>query len=388
MQPITKVVILTAGYGEGHNQVSQALQECLERLEPLQVRVVDLFQETYPGLNAFVKFLYRNSRSSSFMGIDYYGWSYHLTNALPESSRLVQWIYSFGSGGLKKLLDRERPDLVIYTFPYAAAYPASTKERPRTATVVTDFAVHKRWLYAKPDWFFVATPAVKETLMQHAVSENRIRVTGIPLRRRFAETKAFVEEKQSVLLMAGGCGTPRMIRRMIRELLLRLPDVRLDVVCGRDHMLKKRLAGEWKDESRVIVHGFTEEMPRLMREAGCIVTKAGGVTLSEAIHAKVPIFILNPSPGQEKENARYLKTAGAAVVASNVMELADEIERLFASPDRLRFIKERIAELRREAPADEVVRHLLTHTERRTTEEPEGAAALRLLRMETNNGNP
>jgi len=53
-----------------------------------------------------------------------------------------------------------------------------------------------------------------------------------------------------------------------------------------------------------------------------IVTKPGGLTISEALSKRLPIIILNPIPGQEAKNTEYLLSEGAAVKADSAADAA------------------------------------------------------------------
>src|SRR4030095_10370088 len=101
--------------------------------------------------------------------------------------------------------------------------------------------------------------------------------------------------------------------------LLEDANVQVALVCGRNHLLKDTTEKQFQAHhgaSRLHVYGFIEPIHELMALADCLITKPGGVTLSEAIAAGLPIFIYRPVPGQEKQNALYLQSKGAAILAS------------------------------------------------------------------------
>lgn len=88
----------------------------------------------------------------------------------------------------------------------------------------------------------------------------------------------------------------------------------------------------------------------------------GGVTLSETIQAGVPIFILKPFLGQEKENALYLQRKGAAVVAITIEELATQIQAMISSESIKRSMVNGLLAARQEAAADHIVQDLFPET--------------------------
>ncbi|MBP1309938.1 processive 1,2-diacylglycerol beta-glucosyltransferase [Paenibacillus sp. 1182] len=360
-----QILILTADYGEGHHQVSKVLQQSLIRNGYCQVAVVDLFREAYPVLNKIIRYLYRQSLYAASLGIPYYGWTYHLTNQLPMKGKIAAWMNSLGGDRLKKIILQYQPEVIIYTFPFGSlpSSVALSAIRPRTAVVITDFDVHRRWLFAKPDHYFVPASDVKEAMVRQGVPESRITVTGIPVRESFHDAAmsgpGSVKEADEhvILLMANVCGTLHSLSRLIGKLLL-LSGVRIQVICGRQEGWRRKLAESWADDARVDVFGFTDQLHVLMSSACCVVTKAGGVTLSETIQAGVPIFILNPFLGQEKENALYLQRKGAAVVAFTIHDLVLQIQAMISSEQIKQSMMNGLLAARQKAAADHIVRHL------------------------------
>lgn len=75
----------------------------------------------------------------------------------------------------------------------------------------------------------------------------------------------------------------------------------------------KDLVKNSKCENRVKILEYTNKVPELMSISLGVITKAGGLTLTEALASNLPIAIINPIPGQEEENAEYLVYNGAAI---------------------------------------------------------------------------
>src|SRR5207248_11731672 len=60
-------------------------------------------------------------------------------------------------------------------------------------------------------------------------------------------------------------------------------------------------------------------------------TKPGGLTTSQALALGKPLFILNPSPGQEAANSDFLLERGAAAKVNRVEDLPYRIEQLLGT---------------------------------------------------------
>src|SRR5207244_547031 len=76
------------------------------------------------------------------------------------------------------------------------------------------------------------------------------------------------------------------------------------LVAGHDAGLRatlERLAAG----SPLRVFGFVPDVHRLMAAADLVVTKAGGMTLAEAMAVQVPLLFYGSLPGQERRNERF-----------------------------------------------------------------------------------
>src|SRR4029453_6851632 len=95
-------------------------------------------------------------------------------------------------------------------------------------------------------------------------------------------------------------------------------------------------------ESRVKVFGFVENVPQLMAAADLLVTKAGGLTLAEALAAELPVVCFGSLPGQEFRNERFAAMAGVALVASSSAQLHRVMVAALRDATLLREIRERV----------------------------------------------
>ena len=77
----------------------------------------------------------------------------------------------------------------------------------------------------------------------------------------------------------------------------------------------------------VVVKNFTEDMPALMRAADILVSKAGGLIVTESLAAGLPMLLCEVIEGQESGNAEFIISQGAAVLASEPEGLVRELAR-------------------------------------------------------------
>lgn len=86
---------------------------------------------------------------------------------------------------------------------------------------------------------------------------------------------------------------------------------------------------------------FTNKIPELMSISDLVVTKPGGLTTSESLASHLPMFVINPIPGQEEENAEFLESKGIAVwlKKNEVQNSLEIIENLLNNPQKLNDMK-------------------------------------------------
>ncbi|WP_051217320.1 MGDG synthase family glycosyltransferase [Paenibacillus assamensis] len=371
-----KIFILTASYGDGHVQVANAIKEQFKRYE-VDVRIINLMEEAHPHWDSFVKYIYLQSSKWAALGIDYYGWSYYSTRKITRKNPLVTAGFSIGSGKLKQLLKDERPDAVISTFPYfdVSQVCSNLGMDVKTFTIITDFDLHQRWILSPNDRYYVATELLKQGIRSRGIAKEQIIVSGIPVRGIFSNRMQGAGDKErygldpalkTTLVLSGGYGIRQSHDGWLQQLAV-IEGQQVVIVCGRNERRKQELEKVFAHIPTVHVLGYVDNVAALMANADVLVTKAGGITLSEALVMNVPVFIARPQPGQELENAHFLMNEGGAVVVKRESELVKEIEEVYLHPLRLQEMKRAMRKLAKPDAAasvvDDVVNQLFgTHT--------------------------
>ncbi|HSH96347.1 MAG TPA: UDP-N-acetylglucosamine--LPS N-acetylglucosamine transferase, partial [Roseimicrobium sp.] len=112
-----KVIILTAGFGEGHNAAARNIRDALELVsDEVQVEVLDLFESTYGSLNEFVK--------KAYLGLVRYapgvwGGIYSLLDNNEMVGRNLGGLTKL-KNALDDILTETQPDCVVSTYPVYA----------------------------------------------------------------------------------------------------------------------------------------------------------------------------------------------------------------------------------------------------------------------------
>ena len=107
--------------------------------------------------------------------------------------------------------------------------------------------------------------------------------------------------------MLVAAGTHGVVSRVdeIAERLAAQPEIQVVVVCGKNEKLYDQTIELTKEFSNLKVLGYCKEMHELLEIADLMVTKPGGISLTEAAVKGVPVILYNPVYGQELENAKY-----------------------------------------------------------------------------------
>lgn len=368
-----RVAILHAHAGSGHKRAAQAIAEAIERLNSEStVREVDTLvfaSRFYRGTYA-ASYNAMAARAPALWGALYRSWAMAPINRGTAPVRLA--LDRLNLRRLVRVVERESPDAVVCThfLPVEALSPVRGRGSLRVPLycVITDFAAHPFWAFPYVDRYFVASHQVAEELAGHGVPPARIEVTGIPIDPRFAETIGrdvararfgLDPSRPMILVMGGGRGVGPLVE--LADRLSRIAsEPQLVVVCGTNARMRDevdRLPAARTGRMRTL--GFTDAVDVLLEACDVMVSKAGGLTCSEALVKGAPMVIFKPTPGQEVRNAEYLVAGGAAVHAESIDEVEVAVARLIASPEDNRRMRAAAKALARPQAAFEIARRVL-----------------------------
>jgi processive 1,2-diacylglycerol beta-glucosyltransferase len=99
-------------------------------------------------------------------------------------------------------------------------------------------------------------------------------------------------------------------------------------------------------------------MHAFMQASDLLVTKAGGLTVMEALAVGLPTVFCGSIPGQEQSNADYVVGHGAGVQVASAPEAVSMVRRLLAEPDRLTALRQAAQRLARPDAAQQIVTRL------------------------------
>jgi processive 1,2-diacylglycerol beta-glucosyltransferase len=361
-----RILILTAGYGEGHNAAARGIRDGLATVagDAAVVEVHDLFAETYGVANDWMRkgYLALINRSPRLWK-RFYDW----TDRRENFSASMRWIFQ-AKNRLSQLLVRFQPTAVVSVFP---AYPHLLEEIlgdsspafQRVVCITDSITVNKIWFRCVCDRFLVPNEQTAAVLAASGVPDDKVWVSGFPVTPKFAELGELRQppapgsrRRLLYVINSGGVAPPEIIR------VLALPDVRLTVTVGRDERLRKTVEAVRAETGRDFeIVGWSDQLPRLMLESHLLISKAGGATVQETIAAKCPMIINQIVPGQEEGNARLIEETRSGVIATTPATISAAVQRAFADDARLwREWSENISRISRPRAALEIAELLLT----------------------------
>jgi processive 1,2-diacylglycerol beta-glucosyltransferase len=328
---VKRILILTAGFGEGHNSAARGVRAGLARVAPkVEVELRDLFPETFGAFNEIVR---RSYLTLINRWPKAWGYVYNWLDRKKDFDKRFQRFRGLKKN-LGRLLDRFHPDVIVSTFPpypYLLQQILGDDRRCKNVAVVTDsITVNAIWYRSPADYFIVANEQSAAVVRNGGVPPEKIKVFGFPVSPRFAD---FTKDRQSpaevtprvlYLINAGTQRAPALVRKLL-EL-----DIQLTVTVGRDETLRRAVEKAAADR-KIDIFGWTDELPRLLCENHVLIGKAGGATVQETIAAGCPMIINHVVSGQEEGNARLIfETNSGAIALSNDAVVA-EVQRAFAS---------------------------------------------------------
>lgn len=368
-----RLLILSVSAGAGHNRAAEALAATGRSYPNVHVEWHDalrftnkLFKKTYAD-----SYLFMANTTPAL-----WGFLYSLMGRNTEHKRLDQMVRAYDEMTYHRLMEhvkRFQPDAVLCThFLPANVMIAHQGRVPRIPVymVVTDFDVHSLWVNLKVTGYFVASDEVRWQLARFRYPMDRITTTGIPIhpafqagreRRNVLRELGLKMDLPIVLFMSGGFGIGQLEEAFRRIMTISHP-FQILVIAGKNEVLRKKLtvaARPYRDRAHVF--GFVNNIQDFMDAADLIITKAGGLTVSECLAKSLPMLIFSPIPGQEERNCDYLLECGAAVKAKSIDVLDFKVKELLEDPLRLDKMKSAALRIARPSAARDILDRVLSY---------------------------
>lgn len=331
-------MILTAGYGEGHNSAARGIRDGLRKVSPdgVHVELHDLFAETYGFLNDWARVAYMAmiNRTPQVWGV-IYRWL-DRQEKFAGDFRVFFTLKNY----LRRLLDRVQPDVIVSVYP---AYSHMLDEllgwegapQHKRVVIITDsISVNAIWYRCSADYFILPNEVSAEVLLTAGVPAEKVKTFGFPVSPIFAQPGEIrlppsdeTGRRVLYIINAANSAAPDLVRR-----LAGLSKIQLTVTVGRNAGLKlsvEKIRQTVTQEFEAV--DWSDELPRLLRANHLVISKAGGATVQEAMSAACPMIVNHVIPGQEEGNARYIMETRSGEVALTHDAVIAAVQKAFAN---------------------------------------------------------
>ncbi len=371
-----KILILTADAGFGHRSAALAIQSAIEELsqDQFQIDVVN------PLDNKKAPYFIRESQSEYDKWVrnvpDLYKFGYEMSDS-PIPVTILEAILSVTLfEAINETIEEHVPDIVINTYPlYQSPFIAVRSMRKLQipiVTIVTDLAtVHQVWFNDKVDWLVVPTDTVREGATQAGVEPEKICVIGIPVdpkifmldKSKQELRKNFGWNENLTTVLSVGSKRVEHFKEILNILNHSGFSFQLVVVTGKDQKLFDELQGiDWHHE--VHLYEFIDQMPEFMRASDLIISKAGGLIVTESLASGLPMILIDVIPGQESGNAEFVQNGKAGFLAKNGNEFLEIFCHLFVNDQEyLLNTKENAKKIGRPSSALEIAKLIIDQVE-------------------------
>lgn len=350
-----KIMIMTAATGGGHMRAASAIDEYIRNNTGHEVVTVDALKSVGWLLDKTVcdSYLFMARKAPSLFGM-----LYKSTNKKNAFSGIVPKLNSAFSHTLLETINKHQPDAIISTHPFAAEMVSSLKDMGDVSVplicMITDYGLHRAWVASDVDGYVVASENMVDEMVAIGVDKAKIHPFGIPVHGVFfqqSDKNAILKEMgfqpdiPTILLMAGSFGVTHIIK-LYKDLIGAGVPMQLIIITGNNQKLydafEKELA-ETKTNIPTKLLFFTKEVEKYMHAADLLITKPGGLTVSEALACNLPMVVFNAIPGQEEDNAKFLSMHDMGVEIGKDANFAEIISDLITGKEKLEKMRENCA---------------------------------------------
>lgn len=341
-----KIMLLTAATGGGHLRAAHAVEQYIRENTDCDVVTVDTLKAVGKWLDKTIcdSYLFMAKKAPAL-----FGRLYKRTNKQNHFSNLVPKLLGLFSNLLLPTIAEHQPDVIITTHPFATEMVADLKEDGLVTAplicIITDYGVHRAYIADQVDAYVTASEDMLPELMTFGADPEKVHSFGIPVHGVFfdpGDREGLLRELKldadlpTLLFMAGSFGVSNIIK-LYRKLEATDVKMQIIVITGRNKKLYEAFEKELAIGSRIPTRlvFFTDEVEKYMHAADLLVTKPGGLTVSEALACGLPMAVFDAIPGQEEDNANFLATHDMCVRLQKDGDFAGEISNLLREKERL-----------------------------------------------------
>jgi processive 1,2-diacylglycerol beta-glucosyltransferase len=369
-----RILILHAAIGTGHTTAARSLADAFRRKQLGEVRVEDILD--------YGSRLFRTALTRAYLEVS--GRTPLLWKMLYESSDLEDPDAVVASNAVRARIERlplrqlegfvtsYAPDAIVCTHMFPLTVLQRLKRqgalRQPLYCVITDYMVHSMWINDVVDGYFLASDATREAMIARGVPPTILHVTGIPVKLEIADPKTMEAARARrglpadvpIVTLFGGGIEPARVRLVVTRLLTATKPGLLIVAAGRSQSLANSLADLGDGPSmRLLRLGLIDYVDDLVAASDLVITKSGGLIVSEVLARGTPMIVIDPIPGQEEWNADLVAGSGAGIQLRQPESVPLAALSLLSRPERLALMREQAVRVGRPRAALDIAEHVL-----------------------------
>jgi processive 1,2-diacylglycerol beta-glucosyltransferase len=336
-----KILFVSCSAGAGHKRAAEALRlTCLKKHPETTATHIDLID--------YSDWLIKKSVGSGYHFLarhlpEVYGLLYEGSDSTSSAKFLNYFssVLKINTRKLRQFVEDFGPDRIVCTHFLAAPFLKSFAEKVPIDMIITDYELNRVVLDPRVRYFFAPNEYISRQISRDG---RQSFPTGIPLHPEFSKQKdntqvrldlGLVPGSPVILVMAGGTGIIDS-SRIVEEILAGISGINLIAISGNKNrpLFTKLNRIPANSHNKYIVIEFSEKIDELMRVADIIVTKPGGLTITECLHLGKPILMVQPVPGQEEANVRFVESNNFGQLITDAKKIAGAINEILRQPDK------------------------------------------------------
>lgn len=336
------LIISSNKTGCGHKSIAEALMEQFKEIPDVNVKVIEGFDTSGILLDTVGKSYGFCTRRARVL------WKAVWNISLRKPELLSKFTETGMTKHFTKILDKEKPDLILSIHPNFNAPVLNILYKngyniPFITLIADLISITPLWVDKRADYIISPTEEAKERCIKFGANPMKVKVHKFPVRSRFYNNN---ERKDPVinddprnplkfLLMSGGEGVGNL--GSMAEILLENFNCQVNIVAGKNSVLKNKLENKYDDKygDRLKVHGYVNNIDKLMEEVDILITRGSPNVLMEAVASNLPIIISGELLGQEEENCYYIEQKKLGIVCKDYKKLSDDVNRLLKDNGKL-----------------------------------------------------
>lgn len=343
---ILKALILTISTGQGHIQTGKAIAACFEK-RGAKCEILDVYKYISPYLSDSVEkgYLFTTQKVPKT-----YGKVYQMLDSKVHKDGKKSFFSMINNAitasKLEKYIQEIEADVVISTHIFCAQVMTHIRKNMPglfNIGIVTDFTIHPFWEEADMDYYITASHLLNHQCMKKGIPLEKVLPIGIPINEKFAgkiskreaREQLDIENTNTVMFMMGSMGFGNMPKLIKRVDTLDI-DFQILCVCGRNEEAREKIAS-LKSKHKIYTYGYVDNIDVMMDASDFIITKPGGLSMSESLAKKLPTILLNPIPGQEDRNLEFFVNNGVSMAVSKTFPIEEAVFQMLTNQWKMKY---------------------------------------------------